>query len=124
DHGSEYWRQATKLRGYGWAGYRPGDRSLHFWGSIDSVRTPNTATRLKQSLDHRFRREHYLNCAELSEAALELAVREIRERKPSVIVCYSQAGAAPARYIAASGKRGWGAHAGLCAAGRLFPARR
>ena len=25
DRDSEYWRQATKLRGYGWAGYRPGD---------------------------------------------------------------------------------------------------
>ena len=30
---SEYWRQATKLRGYGWAGYRIGAASLHYWGA-------------------------------------------------------------------------------------------
>jgi phenylacetate-CoA ligase len=124
DHGSEYWRQATKLRGYGWAGYRPGDRSLHFWGSMDSVRTPKTRVRLKQSLDHLVRREHYVNCAELSEEALEHAVHEIRTRKPAVIVCYAQAGAALARYVAATGKRDWDDIAVISAAERLFPADR
>jgi phenylacetate-coenzyme A ligase PaaK-like adenylate-forming protein len=124
DHGSEYWRQATKLRGYGWAGYRPGDRCLHFWGSIDAVRAPTPAKRLKQSVDHLFRREHYVNCAELSEAALEHAVREIRERRPSVIVCYAQAGAALARYVVSSGKRDWDDISVICAAERLFPADR
>src|SRR5262249_30807519 len=33
DLGSEHWRQAIKLRGYGWAGYRMGDRTLHYWGA-------------------------------------------------------------------------------------------
>src|SRR5262245_6769996 len=30
---SEHWRRAVRYRGYGWAGYQPGDRSLHFWGA-------------------------------------------------------------------------------------------
>jgi phenylacetate-CoA ligase len=124
DRGSEYWRQATKLRGYAWAGYRLGDRSLHFWGSMDSVRTPKPGVRLKQSLDHLVRREHYVDCAELSDAALERVVQEIRERKPSVIVCYAQAGAALARYVASARKRDWDDIAVISAAERLFPADR
>ena len=31
DAGSEAWRQAVRMRGYGWAGYRQGDRTLHLW---------------------------------------------------------------------------------------------
>jgi phenylacetate-CoA ligase len=124
DRGSEYWRQATKLRGYGWAGYRPGDRSLHFWGSIGAVRRIRTGEKLKQSLDHLVRREHYLDCAELSEEALGRAIREIRTLKPSVMVCYAQAGAALARYVVESKSRDWDDIAVISAAERLFPADR
>src|SRR4051812_24700436 len=49
DRGSEYWRQAIKLRGYAWAGYQPGDRSLHFWGS-PVVEPPPLARRAKATL--------------------------------------------------------------------------
>jgi phenylacetate-CoA ligase len=121
DRGSEYWRQATKLRGYGWAGYHPGDRSLHFWGSINAIRKPKKRDLVKQSLDHLVRREHYVDCANLSEEALSRAVQEIRNVKPSVIVCYAQAGAALARFVNESKCRDWGDIAVISAAERLFP---
>ena len=124
DRGSEYWRQATKLRGYGWAGYRPGDRSLHFWGSIGAVSRIRTRSKIKQTLDHLVRRDHYVDCAKLSEGALERVIREIRTLQPSVIVCYAQAGAALARYVVESKSRDWHDIAVISAAERLFPADR
>ena len=44
---SEHWRRAVKLRGYDWAGYRPGDRALHFWGApiADGSRRGRRASR-------------------------------------------------------------------------------
>src|SRR6185436_8122791 len=96
DHGAEYWRVATKLRGYGWAGYQPGDRSLHFWGSPVLAR-PALPKRAKTALDHFVRREHYVDCTQRSEDQLARVVAAIRKLRPSVIVCYAQAGASLAR---------------------------
>jgi len=124
DRASEYWRQATKLRGYGWAGYRPGDRSLHFWGSLASVQRPPLKARTKSALDHLIRREHYVDCADHSESALASVVTKIRTLSPSVIVCYAQAGAALARHIVETKSRDWKDIAVISAAERLFPADR
>jgi phenylacetate-CoA ligase len=124
DLGSEYWRQATKLRGYGWAGYRPGDRSLHFWGSSAALHPTARRARVKASLDHFVKREHYVDCTERSEQALAGVVELIRRLKPSVILCYSQAGAALARYVVESGVRDWPDIRVICAAERLFPSDR
>jgi len=123
DRGSEYWRQAIKLRGYGWAGYQPGDRSLHFWGS-PTVTPPPLGKRAKLSLDHLLRREHYLDCTDRSEARLAEVVRAIRKLRPSVLVCYAQAGAALARYVNDVGARDWPDIALIAAAERLFPSDR
>jgi phenylacetate-CoA ligase len=124
DVGSEYWRQAAKLRGYGWAGYRPGDRSLHFWGSIASVKPPSLKKRLKGALDHFVRREHYVDCADHSGEALTRVVRRLHGLRPDVIVCYAQAGAALARHIVETKSRSWKDIAVIAAAERLFPADR
>jgi phenylacetate-CoA ligase len=123
DRGSEYWRLATKLRGYGWAGYLAGDRSLHFWGS-PPVRPPPLAKRAKVSLDHWLRREHYVDCTDRSEQRLEQMVRLIRSLRPTVIVCYAQAGAVLARHVNDNGSRDWGDIAVIAAAERLFPSDR
>jgi phenylacetate-CoA ligase len=120
DVGSEYWRQAIKLRGYAWAGYRPGDRSLHFWGS-PTVQRPPFAKRLKASLDHLVRREHYVDCTERSEEQLRRVVRSLQKHRPMALVCYAQAGAALARHINESGSRDWGDISVIAAAERLFP---
>lgn len=123
DRDSEYWRQATKLRGYGWAGYQAGDRSLHFWGS-PTVHTPPLPKRAKASLDHLLRREHYVDCTDRSEERLAQVVSLIRKVRPSVLVCYAQAGAALARFINESGQRDWPDISVIAAAERLFPSDR
>src|SRR3954469_19125519 len=81
DRGSEYWRQATKLRGYGWAGYQTGDRSLHFWGS-PTDHAPPLGKRAKVSLDHFVKREHYVDCTDRSEQRLLQVVELIRRLQP------------------------------------------
>jgi phenylacetate-coenzyme A ligase PaaK-like adenylate-forming protein len=124
DVGSEYWRQATKLRGYGWAGYRPGDRSLHFWGSIAAVQAAPLKKKVKVALDHLVRREHYIDCADHSEEALASVVRRLRELRPKVLVCYAHAGAALARHIVETKSRDWEDIPVISAAERLFPADR
>lgn len=124
DLDSEYWRQATKLRGYAWAGYCLGDRSLHFWGAPGGVVKRPLKTRVKIALDHSFRREHYVDCTARSEEFLSSVVRQIREKKPSVLVCYSQAGAALARHVIENKSRTWADLSVICAAERLFPSDR
>jgi phenylacetate-CoA ligase len=123
DRGSEYWRQAVKLRGYGWAGYQPGDRSLHFWGS-PTVEPPPYGRRAKASLDHLVRREHYVDCTDRSEQHLAEVAALIRKVAPTVLVCYAQAGAALARYVNDAGCRDWPDIAVIAAAERLFPSDR
>lgn len=123
DLGSEYWRQATKLRGYGWAGYRLGDRSLHFWGSPPIAPAP-LVHRFKVSVDRAIRREHYLDCTDRSEEALARVVGEIRALRPSVVVCYAQAGAALARHVNENKSRDWDDIPVIAAAERLFPTDR
>jgi phenylacetate-CoA ligase len=124
DVGSEYWRQAAKLRGYGWAGYRPGDRSLHFWGSIASVKAPTLKKKIKGALDHFVRRENYVDCTDHSMAALDRVVHRLRELRPAVIVCYAQAGAALARHVLETKSRDWADMTVISAAERMFPADR
>jgi phenylacetate-CoA ligase len=123
DWGSEHWRQAIKLRGYAWAGYQPGDRSLHYWGAPPPEHRP-LGRRLKLALDHAVRRERYADCTDRSEAALAQMVQLIRAQKPSVIVCYAQAGAALARHINETRSRAWSDISVITAAERLFPSDR
>ena len=124
DWDSEYWRQATKLRGYGWAGYRAGDRSLHFWGTLGAIYDLPLLRRLKADVDHRLRRENYIDCTDRSPAALDRVVQAIRKLKPSVILCYAQAGATLARHIIASGSRDWDTIPVISGAERMFPSDR
>jgi phenylacetate-CoA ligase len=124
DWDSEFWRQATKLRGYAWAGYRPGDRSLHFWGTLGAIYDLPLLKRVKADLDHRLRREHYIDCTDRSPAALDRVIQAIRRLKPSVILCYAQAGAALARHVMLTGQRDWETIPVICGAERMFPADR
>src|SRR6185503_10609013 len=76
ERSSESWRQACKLRGYAWAGYRPGQRSLHFWGAgppLPASARPSLAKRLgklKVQVDRGLRREHYIDCGVRGPAQL------------------------------------------------------
>lgn len=119
DRGSEYWRQAVKLRGYGWAGYQPGDRSLHFWGS-PPLAPPPLFKRAKISLDHLVRRERFVDCTDRSEQALDRVVQLIRKQRPKVLLCYAQAGAELARHVNRTGARDWPDIPVIAAAEKLF----
>jgi phenylacetate-CoA ligase len=122
DLASEHWRQATKLRGYGWAGYRVGARSLHYWGG--AAVKPARLARAKIALDRALKRETYVDCGVRGDAELARVADVIRKDPPDVIVCYAQAGADLARWVNANRARGWGDIHVLSAAERLFPADR
>ena len=117
---SEHWRRAVKYRGYAWAGYRPGDRALHFWGAPDPT-PPSWVRRLKVALDRRVHRDTYMHCAVMSDAHLREVVRRIEREAPRVLVCYAQAGAELARYIHRNGLRTWSTIPVICGAEQLLP---
>jgi phenylacetate-CoA ligase len=115
---SEHWRRAVRFRGYEWAGYRPGDRVLHFWGAPAPTAPPWKA-RMKMALDHVMHRELYVPCAIMTEERLAEVVDVIRRRKPTALICYSQAGAELARFITRNGLRTWEAIPTICGAERV-----
>jgi phenylacetate-CoA ligase len=106
DLGSEYWRQAVKLRGFGWAGYRVGDRALHYWGEA-TLPDNRLASRLKRAADHAIKRERTLDCGRRGDEHLRAVVRDIERHRPRVLLCYAQAGADLARYVVRQGLRTW-----------------
>src|SRR6478735_3845131 len=58
DLGSEQWRHAMKLRGWGWSGYNVGDPTLYFWGPA-TTRKPSARQRAKVAADRALKREFY-----------------------------------------------------------------
>jgi phenylacetate-CoA ligase len=117
---SEDWRRAVTIRGYEWAGRRPGDRAFHFWGA-PLPNEPPWRTRAKIAIDHRMHRNLYFQCAVMSDRRLREAVRAIERFQPHVLVCYAQAGAELARYINRNGLRTWQTMPVICGAERLLP---
>jgi phenylacetate-CoA ligase len=122
ERSSEYWRQAMKWRGYGWAGYRPGDTTLHYWGASTAATSRRKA--LKIAADRAFRREHYFDCHHRSEEEMRGVVAAIVRLRPRVLVCYTSAGVDLARFINERGLRQWDALRVVCGAERLLPQHR
>jgi len=117
---SRHWRDATRWRGYGWGGYKVGMRALHFWGFGAAL--PKTAfDKVKVELDHRLRRDLYVDCTPRGDDHLAEVVARIRAYRPDVILTYSLAGAALARYVLRTGARDWPTIPVLCGAERLWP---
>ncbi len=123
DENSEHWRQAVKLRSYGWAGYRLGARTFHYWGAPTRPLPPLTR-RFKIATDRFLKREHYMDCTARSDQDLRAAARAIERGKPRTILCYTQAGADLARFIVANDLRRWDSIAVLCCAEALYAADR
>lgn len=115
---SRYWRDATRLRAYAWAGYEVGARSLHYWGRMTIE--PPRAHKIKMTIDRGLKREHYVDCGARDDAHYQSVVEEIRRKRPEVIVCFTQAGADLARYVVRTGQRDWGTIPVLCGAERVF----
>jgi phenylacetate-CoA ligase len=116
---SRHWRDATRWRGYGWGGYQVGMRALHYWG-----RGPAPGSwfqRSKIALDHRLKRDLYVDCTPRGDEALADAVRKLRAFRPQVMVAYSAGAAALARFVNERGLRDWDALPVLVGAERLWP---
>jgi phenylacetate-CoA ligase len=122
DAGSEYWRQAVRLRGFGWTGWRIGDPSLHYWGEYTVERS--LAALAKERVDRALKREHYIDCTPRGDQHKDQVIAAIRRIRPRAIFCYAQAGAELARHINRTGARSWGTIPVVCGAERVFPTDR
>jgi phenylacetate-CoA ligase len=120
---SEHWRQAVKLRGYGWAGYRVGQRVLFYWGA-PIYPLPPLQTRVKTAVDHFIKRERYIPCAQRTVEDLDRLIEVIKQKRPQAVVCYALTGADLARHILARGARSWGTIPVICGAESLYPSDR
>ncbi len=85
DEKTEHMR-AGMMRSYRWAGWRPGDRVLNFWGAQQDVRKPRTVT-------ERLRRfaaaERTLGAYEFNEADLLNWARQVQFWKPTLLQGYA-----------------------------------
>lgn len=115
---SRHWRDATRWRGYGWAGYRPGMKALHYWGF--GLTVPDRKARWKMNLDRALNRNNYVDCTIRSDERLAEVVAEVRRFQPEIIVTYSQAGAYLARHVLRTGTRAWGEIPVIVGAERLL----
>jgi phenylacetate-CoA ligase len=116
---SECWRQAMKVRGYGWAGYRPGRKTFYYWAAV-SAATPT----LKIRVDRALRRETFLDSMRQDEASRRFALDMLRKTRPEVIVCYTQSCAQFARWIVENGLRDWDDIPVICGAEAVLQADR
>ncbi|HWZ87481.1 MAG TPA: hypothetical protein VNW92_01490, partial [Polyangiaceae bacterium] len=116
---SECWRQAIKLRGYGWAGYRPGRKAFFYWAAV-SGGPPS----LKIRIDRALRRETFFDSMKQDEAARRAALDILRRMRPEVIVCYTQSCAQFARWIVDKQLRDWDDIPVICGAEGVLSADR
>jgi phenylacetate-CoA ligase len=116
---SRHWREATRWRGYGWAGYRIGMRALRYWG--DPPPAAGWLARRKQALDRALKRNLQINCVVRSESALASTARRLREFQPQAIVASAAGAAALARYVNDNGLRIWADIPVIVGAERLWP---
>ena len=119
---SEAWRQAVRIRGYSWAGYRPGLPTFYYWAHVREE--PHGALGLKVSLDRILKREVFVDSMRQDEPMLRRALDRLRRTRPAVIVCYTQSCAQFARWILDRGLRDWDDIPVLCGAEAVLSADR
>ena len=117
---SRHWRDATRWRGYGWGGYRIGMRALHYWGAAPEGST-SWLQRKKVWLDHRFKRDIYLDSTPRGEPALRDVVSKIEAEAPDAIVAYASGAGALAKYVNVHGLRTWDPISVVTGAEQLLP---
>jgi phenylacetate-CoA ligase len=103
---SRHWRDAIRWRGYGWGGYEIGMRALHYWGAGFAA-TSTWWKRKKAEIDHRIKRDLYVDCTPRGDAALREVVDELRRFKPHAIVAYASGAGALAKFINEHNLRDW-----------------
>jgi phenylacetate-CoA ligase len=123
DRETEAWRQAARLRAWGWAGYRVGARTLYYVG-VNHGLYPPKGEQLRTLLERRLKRERYVSCMVRDDPGLERLASELRQKPPAAIVCYPRACADFARYVCERGLRSWPDIAILCHGEKLFESDR
>lgn len=116
---SECWRQAVKLRGYAWAGYRPGTKTFYYWALVSDARPT-----LKTRVDRVLRRETFVDSMRQDLEARRKALDSLRRTRPGIVVCYTQSCAQFARWILDEGLRDWDDIPVICGAEAVLPADR
>jgi phenylacetate-CoA ligase len=119
---SESWRQAVRIRGYSWSGYRPGLPTFFYWAVVGG-RAP-LGRRAKIRLDRAFRRETFFDSMRQDESARRRALELFRRARPAVVICYTQACAQFARWIVENRLRDWPDIPVLCGAEAVLPSDR
>lgn len=119
---SECWRQATRIRGYGWAGYRPGLPTFYYWALVAAM--PDGARGMKIRFDRALKRETFVDSMHQDDASRRRALDAIRRAKPAIVICYTQSCAQFARWICDKGLRDWDDIPVLCGAEAVLPADR
>lgn len=120
---SRHWRDAMRLRGYGWAGYEIGMRALHYWAVPPKGAMPWWKQQ-RANLDRAIKRELYVDSTPRSEDDLLQVVMQIRRFNPQVMVAYANGAAALARYVNDRNLRTWDQIPVLSAAEALTTADR
>jgi len=116
---SRHWRDATRLRGYGWAGYSIGKRTMHYWGAAPAA--PSWYKRQKIALDHLVKRDLYVDCTPRGDEALMIAVKQMKKFQPQTMVAYAAGAAALAKFVSANKLRDWQDIPVIVGAERLWP---
>jgi phenylacetate-CoA ligase len=119
---SECWRQAMRVRGYSWGGYRPGAPTFYYWAVV--APPPPGAKGMKIRIDRALKRETFVDSMRQDEASRWEALELLRRTKPGVIVCYTQSCAQFARWILDRNLRDWDDIPVLCGAEAVLPADR
>lgn len=116
---SEAWRQATRIRGYGWAGLRLGLPTVHYWGVGAGI--PDGLAGRKMRLDRALKRELYVDAVRQDESSMRAFGELLARRRPRAVVAYTQALAIFARWVIERGARDWPDMRVVCAAEPLLP---
>ena len=121
-HESYAWREAMRIRGYRWAGYRLGSPTFYYWAQVHAL--PEGAKGMKIRLDRALKRETFIDSMKQDEASMRAAVDLLRRSNPTTIVCYTQSCAQWARFILDRGLRDWDDIPVICGAEAVLPADR
>jgi phenylacetate-CoA ligase len=116
---SEAWRQATRLRGWGWAGWRIGERTVYYWGAGPAPATGWVARKIQ--LDRALKRELYVDAIHQDDASMRSFAETLARFRPAAIVAYTQALVGFARWVGDNGARDWPDVRVVCAAESVLP---
>lgn len=110
-------RMAVMMRGYGWAGWRQGERRLDIWGT--EIAPTSALRRWKMQLHDRVLGRRVLSCFSMTRDNLPQYVRVIDDYRPKVIVGYTSALVELARWIERHQGARWAPHSVITAAEML-----